>query len=300
MNKIDSVFYQKGELSPDFELEMREIRNQADALYQGYGKYDLHYHSFWEIDYVISGEGVNIFAGNVYTFEPGDIYIIKPYQYHNAYTTSDIMMLCIQVNLDSVVKSILPENLFSIGDGNFENLIRSSFPHYEKIKAPLERIRLEWEKRQPMWQTVARLSVADLFINLSRYCGKEGENNIQVAEHAGIRRALEFINSNYTKPIRLDEVAGKAIMNKNYFCAVFKKHVGCTFYSYVNNLRLKLACTLLRMTDQSVKEISINSGFSDISTFNKAFKKAFGITPTVYRTEMYGKPKQSSISKSSQ
>ena len=284
MNKIDSVFYQKVELSPDFELDVRIIRNQADALYQGFGKYDLHYHSFWEIDYVQSGDGVNIFAGSAYAFEPGDIFIINPYEYHNAYTTTDIEMYCIQFSLESVVKSVFSDNLFSINDENFINLIRKDVKHYEKIKNALDRVIYEWTNRQPGWKTATRLCIADLFINLSRYFLRNGDESSMISEHAGIRRALGYINSNFARPLRLEEVANKAIMNKNYFCAVFKKHVGCTFYTYLNMLRLRQACTLLQATDQSVKEIALNSGFLDISTFNKAFKKEFGMTPTEYKT----------------
>jgi len=72
-------------------------------------------------------------------------------------------------------------------------------------------------------------------------------------------------------------------MQKNYFCTQFKKHIGCTYYTYLNNLRLKHACTLLHSTEQNVKKIALSAGFLDISTFNKAFKKALNMTPSEYR-----------------
>ena len=59
--------------------------------------------------------------------------------------------------------------------------------------------------------------------------------------------------------------------------------MGCTYYRYVNTLRLHHACALLKSTERTVKEIALGCGFSDISTFNKAFRKAYGISPGEYR-----------------
>jgi len=289
MNKIDSIFYQSLDLPPDFEFNIKTNRNQAEVLYKGFGRYDLHYHSYWEINYLIEGEGENNFGETFYTFEPGDIYLIKPYQMHNSYTTTDIELVCIQFNLESVIHSVFSDSEF-IEEMNknglqFVELIRASDPNHAGIKRILVEIANEWENKNLGWHYAIRLLLAQLFLELSRNfrVDSSAAEASRSSDNAGIRRALDYINTNYSKQIRLEQVAQHAIMQKNYFCTQFKKHIGCTYYTYLNNLRLKHACTLLHSTEQNVKKIALSAGFLDISTFNKAFKKALNMTPSEYR-----------------
>ena len=291
MSKIDSIFYQSLEFAPDLEFDIRIVRTQADALYRGFGRYDLHYHSNWEIDFVIEGEGENIFQNRVYSFEPGDIYIIEPYKMHNSYTTSEIQLFCMQFNLDSVIKTVLMSSDLS-SDLTKSNLhfcerIQANDSHYTAIRTIIEQVLDEWKHKPIAWHSAVRLYLAQLFIALVRYFPAPAAEDDQTlhSENLSIREALDYINSNYTKQIRLEQVAKHAIVHKNYFCFLFKKHVGCTYYSYLNMLRLKHACTLLLSTEQTIKEIALNSGFLDISTFNKAFKKAFALTPSEYKRQ---------------
>lgn len=292
MNKIDSVFYQQLPLAPDFEFNIRVVRTQQDALDQGYGQYDLHYHSFWEIDLVVQGDGVNIFEDAVYSFEPGDIYIIHPYEMHNAFTNSEMEVFCIQFSEDTVVRSVFSDAEYSgeiARQGNrFVNLVRAGHPHYEELYTILQRTLDEWRGKRMGWRPATRLCLAQLFIELMRdFSTTDDREDLPLTEvsrqNRGIRQALNFINQNFTRKITLEQTARQAIMHKNYFCTVFRQQMGCTFYSYLNNLRLRHACSLLKSTEQPIKEVAISCGFTDISTFNKAFRKAMGMTPSVYR-----------------
>lgn len=57
------------------------------------------------------------------------------------------------------------------------------------------------------------------------------------------------------------------------------------FNDYVNSLRVSNACKYLRKTDKSITEISNIVGFNTLRTFNRAFRKQLGITPSEYRTK---------------
>ena len=285
MNKIDSVFYQQLPLSPDFEFDIRAVRSQEDALYRGFGKYDLHYHSFWEIDFVKSGEGVNIFENVTYPFQPGDIYIIHPYEMHNAFPEGEIELYAIQFSEDSVVRSVFSDAEYSgeLAHRRFRNLVRADQPGYSRLRAALEHTLVEWRERRVGWRPATRLSLAQLFIELVRNFSDPDYDEKAHPHNRGVLQALDYINLNDTKKLTLEQAAREALMNKNYFCTVFKQQMGCTYYNYVNTLRLRHACTLLKSTERPVKEIALGCGFSDISTFNKAFRKAYGIPPGEYR-----------------
>lgn len=98
------------------------------------------------------------------------------------------------------------------------------------------------------------------------------------------RRVLngkEFMDSNYTEPITIEQIARTAGMSEYHFFRLFKQTMGCTPYKYILSSRLNKASDLLK-ADYSVSDVAISMGFSDIHSFSKAFKKHFGLSPTLY------------------
>src|SRR3989339_489522 len=70
---------------------------------------------------------------------------------------------------------------------------------------------------------------------------------------------------------------------KEYFCDIFKRITGKTFTEYVNSLRVEHAVRLLLSTSMKASEIALESGFNDISYFNRVFKEQKGISPQALR-----------------
>lgn len=94
---------------------------------------------------------------------------------------------------------------------------------------------------------------------------------------------FSYIESNYTKECSLSGAAKQIGMNYSYISRDFKRLVGINFNDYVNLLRLNMACHLLKNTDYSVTECSLESGFGSTHTFNRNFKDRYGVTPNQYR-----------------
>lgn len=72
-------------------------------------------------------------------------------------------------------------------------------------------------------------------------------------------------------------------MSDSYFSACFKKHTGQTFGKYLENLRINMACDLIRSTNMNIEEISFKVGYSNSLSFRRAFKKVMGVPPSSYR-----------------
>lgn len=98
-----------------------------------------------------------------------------------------------------------------------------------------------------------------------------------------IVRSLVYIESNLLSPLNLNKIAGQAYMSKFHFCRTFKKYVGITPMQYAINMRLKKAMSLLQRKDMNISTIAVKSGFSDLSEFNKQFKKLYGASPSVFK-----------------
>lgn len=96
-----------------------------------------------------------------------------------------------------------------------------------------------------------------------------------------VLKGKEFMDSNFTGSLTIEQIARMAGMSEYHFFRLFKQMIGLTPYQYILSSRLKTSAQLLK-TDYSVSDVAITMGFSDIYSFSKAFKKHFGLSPTSY------------------
>ena len=97
----------------------------------------------------------------------------------------------------------------------------------------------------------------------------------------------DYINLNYTERITLDDLSKKLSINKYYLQKLFKRYVGLSPNEYVIRMRLTRAKELLRTTNLSVSQVSMDVGISNIGHFITLFKQHEGITPNAYRQRWY-------------
>ena len=97
-------------------------------------------------------------------------------------------------------------------------------------------------------------------------------------------RALDFIEQNYMKQLRLEDVAEYIDRTKSYTSYLVSNTTGQTVVEHLNAVRIKHACTLLAYSDTSVDHVSEVCGFTNVKNFCRVFKNIVGTTPTRYRT----------------
>ena len=104
-----------------------------------------------------------------------------------------------------------------------------------------------------------------------------------------VASAVAFINERFRYPVSLQDLADHAAISPYYFTRVFRQETGVTPHQYLINTRLSNARFLLRTTEDTVKDIAIQTGWGSESTFCTAFRKYAGMTPTEYRlSKLYG------------
>lgn len=86
--------------------------------------------------------------------------------------------------------------------------------------------------------------------------------------------------------IRVRDLAARVGLGASRLRHLFKHEMSISFRAFVRERRLEAAVRLLVSTDEPVSAISFEAGFPDISNFNHAFKKRFGLSPTGYRERM--------------
>lgn len=93
---------------------------------------------------------------------------------------------------------------------------------------------------------------------------------------------LKYIHTNY-EDVTLDILSDKFNYHRNYLSHMIKKETGMTLSEHIQNVRLEKAKGLLTSTNQNILDISQNVGYTDVSYFNRIFKKIYNITPKEYR-----------------
>ncbi len=101
-----------------------------------------------------------------------------------------------------------------------------------------------------------------------------------------ISRAKLFIEENYCRDISLDDVSRIVDISPYYFSKLFKEETGENFIEYLTNIRMERARKLLQNRELSIKNICIDTGYSDPNYFSRIFKKQVGLTPTEYRESL--------------
>jgi AraC-like DNA-binding protein len=111
-------------------------------------------------------------------------------------------------------------------------------------------------------------------------------------QHAfgNVWRICEYITENFREDIDSTDIANAAELHPKYAMNVFKKSTGMTLNEYIALLRLSYAQSLLMNDETSVLDVAMVSGFRSLSTFNTAFRKISGCSPSDFRrlSRLYG------------
>lgn len=114
-----------------------------------------------------------------------------------------------------------------------------------------------------------------------------GERRVPAAptdrEARRVVEAVRLVEADAAQPIDLGRMAAAAGMSKYHFLRIFRRLTGLTPHRYLISARLRRAALALASSRQPVIAVAYDAGFGDLSTFNKTFRAAFGLTPSQYR-----------------
>ncbi|MDO5010982.1 MAG: AraC family transcriptional regulator [Intestinibacter bartlettii] len=216
---------------------------------------------------------------SIFFGEIGYIYTIKSKQNHGIkYGLSDIKYTDILVKKD-YLQNIMKE--LNCKDNIF------NYPIYlsRELKFYLHIFEEEFQKYDKK-----DLIKLDMIANLLCRGLVTGNSNKEIdifkekqSYQKGIYLVADFINHNYNREIKIDEMAEIAGLSKNYFGSAFKKALGETPHSYLIKIRISKAKVLLETTDNSLSDIAQKVGFKKASSFTSQFKASTGIIPSKYR-----------------
>lgn len=101
--------------------------------------------------------------------------------------------------------------------------------------------------------------------------------------YARLQKVKHFVEENYSEEISLDRAAGIACMERTSFSRFFSTKVGVSFTQWLTKFRITKARDLMKRSNYSISEITHAVGFSDLRTFERAFKKLTDLTPMQFK-----------------
>jgi AraC-like DNA-binding protein len=122
-----------------------------------------------------------------------------------------------------------------------------------------------------------------IMINYLRIYESETKTLYDDPTDARVIKIILWIERNYLKTVKLEELAEMAHLSVTHFSYIFHKITKTSPVRYLIERRLNCAATLLKETEQSVSIIAVKSGFNDMAHFNTSFKQYYGVTPGKYR-----------------
>ena len=257
--------------------------------------YPWHFHSEFEIVYVLKSSGKRFVADNVETFGEGDITLLgsnlphfwksdAPGETENANRVNAIV---VQFHKDFFRDEI---NSYPEFHRINELLKRSSRGiHFsktsgEKIGKMLKRL-LKLNGIERMLYFIKLLDTMARTENYRTLASKAYQLEEQKELNNRLDKIMHFINTNYQRKITQEEVASKIGMTTAAFCRYFKEKTGKGFIFFVNEMRIGYACKLLIENHLSISQICFECGFNNISNFNRMFKRQTSYTPGEYQQQ---------------
>lgn len=251
--------------------------------------YQMHFHSDYELNLVLNASGKRLVGDSLENFGDEELILLGPNIPHawKAPTDEKTHVITLQFQ-DKILHSFLLEKrLFSSVKLMLERSFRGIDFSSDTKKRVIPRL-LNLTQSQGFNTYLEFFSILyELSITpdhrLLASSSYDVSNVIRESKSRRIAKVCDYINENFNRPILTSEVAELIGMTESAFSHFFKKRTNRSFIIYLNEIRIGHATKLLLETTHSIAEISFLCGFSNISNFNRTFKKIKGATPSEYR-----------------
>jgi AraC-like DNA-binding protein len=254
-----------------------------------------HHHRELEIKYMVSGSGRGFIGETIYEYQAGDLVLIGPNLPHhwvsaNHYEEKGILADCfyLQFKEDFLGDNFLQKNV-TLEIASLFQRARAGIQFFGSTAQHCYFQLLELSKAVGIQRLIGFIQLLDTLAHSLEYRlfenKHEFEEVVKNPEKDRLNRIYKIIEQNFQYEIDLETIAKEVGMSKSAFCQFFKKRTLKSFTEFVNELRIANAQRLLITTDLSIKEIAYQSGFNNLSLFNRVFKQETQLTPKEYQKQ---------------
>lgn len=255
-------------------------------------KPEPYHEDAWELSYIITGSGTRLFGKTEETFHSGEVTLAQPGMKHLwSFDKND-------VNQDGNVEFITISF-----DANLIRNLAPFVPEYKELAAWYEDLGVAIKLSDDGAETIKPQILAMENEILEHRVGsllciladiRHSDNitpvgTLHVSNQAERVQKIEaWLRCNFQQKISLEQLANYIGMNRSSLCTYYKNQTGNTIFSFLMDLRVKMAKHLLDAGNLSVSACGYSSGFNDMAYFCRAFKASIGISPMQYKKQVAG------------
>ncbi len=251
----------------------------------------MHLHRTYELFYVIRGGREYFIEDGFFQLSEGDIVIVPRELLHRT-DGKDASRYLVYFSKEYMSKFFTEETLGALSLDRpfvfrpdererdyFAMLLNTLFNEYTRIE------RTGNAEDDP---TLAGYLYQILFIITNRA-------NVYIPEEYSdgrIGKIVKYINENYNRIEDIEEIASRFYLSKYHLCRIFKQNLGVSLVAYLNTIKVRAACEMIKSGKLSLTEISAECGFNSSSYFCKVFRGEKGTSPAEYKKRHTGGEKR--------
>ena len=287
---------------------LKETDHYRDSMFPLYS-YDInigektnmlncHWHDEIEFILVTSGNAIFQIESSLYEVNPGEIIIIGGGELHSAYSlnsNSNCNCICKSLIFNSEMLSSKSSDAIQIKFINPLINNQLNLPHHLActsdneiaIRSFLTDLITTLASKENNFELMAKSYLYMIFskvmLMVTYKNTNELINNNSTSKIENLKHILDYIHTNYNKPLTIKELSTEVNMSEGHFCRTFKSITFKTPIDYLNYYRTTKAQNLLISSDKKVLEICMDVGFNNLSYFINIFKKNTSYTPSTFR-----------------
>lgn len=275
-----------GYLNDNFKIF--HIRDKKDI------KFEYHHHDFSKIVILIDGDLTYYIEGKAYILKPWDILFVNKNEIHKPVVNPNkyYERIVIWLNPDFMAKYAQGNNdllkCFEVAVKNNYNLLRLNMKSIEIIKNLIQDIQNCNNSNEFGSEILKESLFVQLMVLMNRlFLNSDKNRDIEDIQYdKTIEGVLNYINSNLENDLSIDTIASEFFISKYYLMRKFKNQIGSSIHNYVVQKRLMLARSLIS-DGLSMSSVCSRCGFNDYSSFVRAFKKVYGVSPSNYNPTIH-------------
>lgn len=267
---IDTAQVQMGQAA---EIAVEQITGVNDNMSKS------HYHEYFELYFLENGERYHNIDDSIYKTLSGDFMLFTPLTLHRSYGDTDVSFsrTVIYFTPEKVLYPDLSNVLFN-STGMYRPDKRTLHIMRRYIFEMLEEQSVPGQLHDNYIQTLLNM----MLFEITRMSQVKQINDTSDR----ISRIIRYINVAYASEITLRDLASRFYINEYYLCHEFKKYTNRSIGTYISNTRIINAQRLFMETKLNVTQVAQRTGFTNLTNFNRVFKKITGMTPSEYRKKV--------------
>lgn len=252
----------------------------------------VHKHSYFEIIFILKGDGMHNINGNTFSYAAGDVFLLGPEDYHH-FEINDSTEFCfvrfnesihqkLTVEKDSPLQQVLNALLYTSSQSR--GSIVNNKQDRKKLHHLLAILEEENEHSQSKYFDIIRTSLMQsILIILARNLSSQTPANPVPKD--SVEAILLYIKQHIYQPAELGigNLAKAFNYSPDYISIFFKTHTGESLKQYITKYKIQLIEMRLLYSQLTISELADEFGYIDESHFCKQFKKFTGSTPTAFR-----------------